>query len=544
MLLLGEGEHLDDAGALIERYRAIGAADAALEEVRRFWIGLTGTLRIETPVQALDRMVNGWLLYQTVSCRLWGRTALYQSGGAYGFRDQLQDSLALTLARPDWTRAQLLLHASHQFVEGDVLHWWHPPGDRGLRTRVVDDLLWLPYCTAHYVRATGDRAVLSEMAPYIRARVLEREEGEAFLAPEPARQFRDLYEHCCHAIDRSLALGAHGLPLFGTGDWNDGMNAVGHEGRGESVWMAFFLYAVLDGFMPLCHLRGDEARARRYQEHQERLRAAIEREAWDGEWYRRGWYDDGTPLGTREGDECRIDAVAQAWATLSGAAPRERAEQALRSVDAHLALEPARMVRLLAPPFDLTRHNPGYIKGYVPGVRENGGQYTHAALWVARAMAESGRADRAAELLEWISPASRATTRADADTYQVEPYVVAADIYAEPPHVGLGGWTWYTGSSGWMYRTVIESLLGVTLEGGDTLILEPRWPRNWDRCRVRLRPPGGRAMVDIEMRASRGEHPRLAEATLDGIDVVVQAGRARIKLPQDAVVHEVVLKLR
>ncbi|MGH7741858.1 MAG: GH36-type glycosyl hydrolase domain-containing protein, partial [Candidatus Eiseniibacteriota bacterium] len=285
VLLLGEGEHVDDAGALLARYRAPGAAEAALAEVRGFWNGLLGTIRIETPVPALDRMVNGWLLYQTVSCRMWGRTALYQSGGAFGFRDQLQDSLALTLARPDWTRAQLLLHAAHQFVEGDVLHWWHPPGDRGLRTRVVDDLLWLPYGTAHYVRVTGDQAVLNEMAPYLKARNLETGEGEAFLKPEAAHQFRDLYEHCCHAIDRSLAVGAHGLPLFGTGDWNDGMNAVGREGRGESVWMGFFLYAVLEAFAPLCRARGDEARARRYQEHQERLRAALDREAWDGEWY-------------------------------------------------------------------------------------------------------------------------------------------------------------------------------------------------------------------------------------------------------------------
>ena len=541
VLLLGEGEHRDDTAALLERYRSPHAAEEALSQVRRFWTGLLGVIRIATPSPALDLMVNGWLLYQTVSCRLWGRTALYQSGGAFGFRDQLQDSLALIPVRPDWTRAQLLLHASHQFMEGDVLHWWHPPGDRGLRTRVVDDRLWLPYGVSLYVRATGDVAVLNEMVPYLRGPVLEPGHDEAFFKPEPAQRFRDLYEHCCHAIDCSLSTGAHQLPLFGTGDWNDGMNAVGREGRGESVWMGFFLYRVLGDFLPLCRLRGDQGRAKRYQEQREQLSTALEREAWDGAWYRRGWYDDGEALGSSASDECQIDALAQAWAALSGAGSRERAQQALESVERRLVSPSARLVRLLAPPFDRTPHNPGYIKGYVPGVRENGGQYTHAAIWVARALAESGQPGRAAERLEWISPVGRSSTRADAEVYQVEPYVLAADVYAEPPHVGLGGWSWYTGSSGWMHRTVIESLLGISIEGGCALAIEPRWPPQWRECRVRYSPPGTRATFEIFMRHSGGQAAGLESASLDGAPLPLEHGRVLVPFPQDAETHEVAL---
>jgi cyclic beta-1,2-glucan synthetase len=541
VLLLGEGDHRDDATMLIERYGLPLAAEEALSQARRFWTALLGVLRIETPVPALDLMVNGWLLYQTVACRLWGRTALYQSGGAFGFRDQLQDSLALIPVRPDWTRAQLLLHASHQFMEGDVLHWWHPPADRGLRTRVVDDRLWLPFSVARYVKGTGDVAVLNEMTPYLRGPVLEAGHDEAFFKPEPAQRFRDLYEHCCHAIDCSLSTGAHELPLFGTGDWNDGMNAVGREGRGESVWMGFFLYQVLGDFLPLCRLRGDLGRAQRYQEQRERLSAALEREAWDGEWYRRGWYDDGTALGSSASDECQIDALAQAWATLTGAGTRERAARALESVERRLVLPEARLVRLLAPPFDRTPQSPGYIKGYVPGVRENGGQYTHAALWVARALAEMGQADRAAERLEWISPVGRSSSRADADAYQVEPYVLAADVYAKPPYVGRGGWTWYTGSSGWMHRTVIESLLGLSLADGCALAIEPHWPSSWPHGRVWFSPPGTRASFSISFRHAGGGNPVLSRATLDGEAISVENGRVRIEFPEDAATHEVEL---
>jgi cyclic beta-1,2-glucan synthetase len=375
------------------------------------------------------------------------------------------------------------------------------------------------------------------MLPYLKAPALEAGHDELLVAPEPAQQFRDLYEHCCHAIDRSMATGEHGLPLFGTGDWNDGMNAVGREGRGESVWMGFFLFAVLGDFLPLCRARGDVPRAARYEEHRERLRTALEREAWDGEWYRRGWYDDGAPLGSAASDECRIDAVAQAWAVLSGAAPRDRALRAMASVESWLISEPERIIRLLTPPFDRTPHDPGYIKGYVPGVRENGGQYTHAAIWVARALADLGDAERAARLMEMLSPVTHALTPADVAVYQVEPYVIAADVYGAPPHVGRGGWTWYTGSGGWMYRTLIESILGVRVEARE-LVIEPRMPASWGRASIHYRPPGTNTSLEIRITASVSGAGAIVAAALDGLKLSAAPGLLRVAIPQDAARHE------
>ncbi len=428
-LLLGEAPSAAEARALVTRYRAAGAIAAALEEVRAFWRTTISAVRVETPSPGLDVMLNGWLVYQNMSCRLWGRSAFYQSGGAFGFRDQLQDSAALVYTRPDLTRAQIVLHAGHQFVEGDVLHWWHPPSDRGTRTRFSDDLVWLPYVTAFYVGATGDASVLDESAPFLTARPLMPGEDEAYLLPSLSGESADVYAHCCRALDRSLTRGAHGLPLMGTGDWNDGMNRVGREGRGESVWLGFFYYLVLGEFIPFCERRGDGARVARYREYREALRAALESAGWDGAWYRRAYYDDGTPLGSAMNDECRIDALAQAWAVISRAAPPERAALAMDAVERELVDEKAGLIRLLTPPFDKTAHDPGYIKGYLPGIRENGGQYTHAALWVVRALAELGRRERAAKLLEMIGPVAH-TTAALLPVYQVEPYVVAADVYA------------------------------------------------------------------------------------------------------------------
>ena len=539
LLLFGEGDHPDEARELLARYRESGAATQALADSRRSWQRLLGTIQVETPVPALDLMVNGWLLYQTVSCRMWGRSALYQSGGAFGFRDQLQDAAALVAVRPDWTRAQILLHAAHQFVEGDVLHWWHPPADRGLRTRFADDLLWLPYVTSHYVRATGDREILAEMVPYLKAGLLAEGQDEALVPAEPAHEFRELYEHCCRAIDRSMATGDHGLPLFGTGDWNDGMNAVGRLGRGESVWMGFFLYAVLGDFLPLCRAQGDQLRAVRYQEHRERLRTALELEAWDGEWYRRGWYDDGAPLGSKDSDECQIDALVQAWAVISGAAARPRTETAMNEVEARLVLEREQLVRLLDPPFDRTVHDPGYIRGYLPGVRENGGQYTHAALWVVRALFEIDRPHRAAKLLEMLSPVSHTASRAAADLYEVEPYVVAADVYGAPPHVGRGGWTWYTGSAGWMFRVVIESLFGMRFDAGNRLLVSPRVPIGWKALRVRYRPPGRGGVLEIDMKSTALRTAVVLSAELDGVALPVEAGEVTINLPEGAGTHQV-----
>jgi cyclic beta-1,2-glucan synthetase len=517
--LLGTADSEPEAAARIAAWRRPRRVEAGLAGARELWSGLVSRLEVATPSPALDLMLNGWLVYQDVACRLWARTAFYQSGGAFGFRDQLQDAASLVLLRPDLTRAQLLLHAAHQFVEGDVLHWWHPPLEAGLRTRFADDLLWLPWFAAYYVAVTGDRAVLSERVPYVTARKLADGEAEAYLKAEPAGTDGELYEHCCRALDRSLARGAHGLPFFGAGDWNDGMNRVGHAGRGESVWMGFFLVRVIEDFVPLCAARGDSERADRYRAHALALREALNADGWDGQWYRRGWYDDGTPLGSQASDECRIDALAQAWAVISGVAPPERAAAALDSLERHLVDDAARIVRLLTPPFVDTPNDPGYIRGYVAGVRENGGQYTHAAVWVVKAMAEAGRRTRAGELLEALLPVNHSLDAAAAGRYKVEPYVVAADVYGAEPHVGRGGWTWYTGSAGWLYRVAVETILGLAVADGATLTLRPRIPDNWDGFRIRYRIDDERT-VEIDVR-----NP---ERRAERVVAVEPAGAARI----------------
>jgi cellobiose phosphorylase len=541
--LLGEGADARAMQALIRDYASLAAIDQAYEEVTAFWQDLVSSIQVTTPAPAIDLMANGWLVYQTLCCRLWARSAFYQSGGAFGFRDQLQDAAALMHLRPELTRAQILLHAGHQFVEGDVLHWWHPPQGRGVRTRFSDDLLWLPLVTADYVRNTGDQGVLDEEVGFLRARELAEGEDEAFLLPEDSGERASLYEHCGRALDRSLTKGAHGLPLMGTGDWNDGMNRVGRLGRGESVWLGFFLYAILGKFIPLCQARKDAARVERYEAYRAHLGATLNATGWDGAWYRRAYYDDGTPLGSAESEECRIDALAQAWAVISGVAPPERAEQCLDALEAELVSEDDRLIRLLAPPFDRTPHDPGYIKGYVPGVRENGGQYTHAALWAVQALAEAGRAARAATLLEMLSPVSHARTAPEVARYRVEPYVVAADVYGAAPHVGRGGWTWYTGSAGWMFRVILETLLGCRREGGESVLIEPRLPPTWPACEVRWRLPGGDASYHILMVNPTGSGGRVIGATLDERPVELRDGAARVPVLRDGGEHRVRLEL-
>ncbi|MGQ0721850.1 MAG: GH36-type glycosyl hydrolase domain-containing protein [Candidatus Eiseniibacteriota bacterium] len=535
----GEASGAERARAMIARFAEPGAARRALAETRAAWETRVGALRVRTPMPSLDVMVNGWLPYQTLACRLWGRTATYQSGGAFGFRDQLQDACAFVSTWPELTRAQLLLHAAHQFVEGDVLHWWHPPDGRGIRTRFADDLLWLPWAAALYARVTGDAAVLDEPARFLRARELRPGEDEAFLRPEDSGTSASLWEHCCRAVDRSLARGVHGLPLFGTGDWNDGMNRVGREGKGESVWMGFFLFAILGDMADLADQRGDAARARGWREHRETLRGALNADGWDGDWYRRGWYDDGSPLGSRQSDECRIDALAQAWAVLSGAAPAERAVRALDAVERHLVSESDGLIRLLTPAFRNTPKDPGYIKGYVPGIRENGGQYTHAALWVVAAMAELRRHDRVAKLLDMIGPVHRSATPEQVARYQVEPYVVTADIYGEAPHVGRGGWTWYTGSAGWMHRVAVEWLLGMRLDGGRELVLDPCVPDEWPEFEISWRVPGGDTRYEIRVVNPSRRARAVVSATLDGVALSVDGRAARIPIRRDGRVHRV-----
>ncbi len=542
-VLLGEADDEVAARELIARYSTGASIDAALSDVRQFWRNALSAVEIDTPSPAMNVMVNGWLPYQDLCCRLWGRSAYYQSGGAFGFRDQLQDAAALVYHLPAMTREQILRHAAAQFVEGDVLHWWHPPEGRGIRTRFSDDLLWLPLVAAEYVATTGDAALWDQPAPFLVGPQLEPGEVERFIAPTLADESATIYEHACRAVDRSLATGVHGLPLMGCGDWNDGMNCVGAGGRGESVWMAFFLDFVIQRMLPVCETRGDRRRAAAYREHQRRLRHAIDVHGWDGAWFRRAYFDDGTPLGSAANGECQIDALVQAWAVLSGVADRDQAEQAIAAAERRLVRDDLALIQLLDPPFDQMAPNPGYIQGYVPGVRENGGQYTHGALWHVRALAELGRGNRAVELLDMLNPIHHARTPEEVAVYQVEPYVVAADVYSQPPHAGRGGWTWYTGSAGWMVRVAVESILGLRIRDGRELILNPSISAAWPSCRVKYRLPSGGGAYEVTIENPDRQEHGVSEATVDDQPAVVEDGVARIPLVADGGVHRVRLRL-
>jgi cyclic beta-1,2-glucan synthetase len=537
VFFLGDAASPEDARATIERFRAADL-DALEADIARFWDETLGAIEVRTPDRAMDLMLNGWLLYQTLACRIWARSAFYQASGAYGFRDQLQDGMALAATRPDLTREHLLRAAARQFVEGDVQHWWLPHSGQGVRTLISDDRPWLAFTVAHYIETTQDLPVLDESIPFVEGAPLEAGEADRFFTPEISGKSATLFEHCALALDRSLALGRHGLPLMGTGDWNDGMNRVGEKGEGESVWLAWFLHAALMDFAPLAQARGEFFRAKTWREHALSLQASLEREAWDGEWYKRAFFDDGAPLGSAANAECRIDSIAQSWSVLSGAATPERAGRAMAALDLQLIRRDDRLALLFTPPFDKAAQDPGYIKGYPPGVRENGGQYTHAATWSAMAFAALGDGDKAGEIFSLLNPITHSRSRADVFRYKVEPYVVCADIYSTAPHVGRGGWTWYTGSAGWLQRAGVESLLGLRFRGA-TLLVDPCIPKAWEQfeATVRYKTAHYQIFVENPHGVSRG----VVFARVDGVEIAERP--LRISLLDDGGRHRVDVKL-
>ncbi|MDW6021014.1 glycosyl transferase [Mesorhizobium sp. BAC0120] len=532
VFVLGQGADLDHVRGLVRDHAEPGSARRSFAAISSRWEDILNAVQVSTPDIGLNFMVNRWLPYQVLACRVWARTGNYQSGGAYGFRDQLQDVMALVHSAPDETRSHILRAAARQFREGDVQHWWHPPSGIGVRTRMTDDLYFLPFVVYHYVTITGDVPLLDVEVPFIESPVLKKDQEEDFNKPKISEETGTVYEHCIRALEHGFRLGRHGLPLMGTGDWNDGMNKVGAEGKGESVWNGWFFLTVLKSFAEISASRGDESRAAWCRERTASLRTALEADAWDGAWYRRAYFDDGTPLGSSQNDECQIDAIPQAWAVISGEANADRASTAMNSVYERLVREKDGLIALFEPPFDKGSLSPGYIKGYVPGIRENGGQYTHAATWVVWAAALLGDGDRAFNLWNLINPISHTSTREQVEHYKVEPYVVTADVYGAPPHTGRGGWSWYTGSASWLYRAALEAILGLRRQDR-TLRFEPCIPASWPGYELNYKY--GSATYRIRFDNSKKVGRGVLSVTVDGI----LSADGSIGLNADGLTHDV-----
>lgn len=530
---LGQSQDQNEIHSLKEKYRDVNQVTKELDKVKEYWDKLLGVIKIKTKDRAIDILVNGWLLYQSLTCRINARTAFYQCGGAYGYRDQLQDTLSFQIAEPEFLRKQILIICGRQFEEGDVQHWWHPPTGVGVRTRITDDLLWLPYAVAVYIRVTGDYSILKETVSYIKGTLLNEDQKEIMFTPEISEKTGSVYEHCKKTIQHTR-FGKHGIPLMGGGDWNDGMNEVGIGGEGESVWLGWFLYAILEDFIPLCYRESDPEYAAQLEHMKENLKTSIEDHCWDGEWYLRAFYDDGTKLGSKENEECSIDSISQSWSIISHAGRRERTLTAMQSARRYLVKEQESISLLLAPPFDKTIKNPGYIKNYYPGIRENGGQYTHAAVWLAIASAIIKDYKLTHNLFSMLNPIHITSNRRDALRYEKEPYVMIADISLCPPYTARGGWSWYTGSAGWMYQGLVFWFLGIRKEA-DSLVIDPATPANFGDYTVRYKYGASEYEIRTE---NRGKGVLSTEAlVVDGKKIL----GSKLKLIDDGKTHQVIV---
>lgn len=532
VFMLGAAENHEEAAELSDKYKTVDQALRTLDEVCSFWQDKLEAVNVRTPDTAMNIMLNGWLKYQVVSCRLFARSGFYQAGGAFGFRDQLQDILSVAATWPTLARTQIMKHAAHQFEEGDVLHWWHEPTGKGTRTRISDDFLWLPYVTAEYITITGDFDILSDQATYLQDEPLKDHEMDRYCQPGISAESYPLYDHCMRALKNALRFGEHKLPLIKGGDWNDGMNNVGSAGKGESVWLGWFLFSTLQKFIPLCREMGDGDAADEFTAIANDLKESIDRYAWDGNWYVRAFFDDGTPVGSATNAECKMDSLAQSWSVLSGAGDSEKSTKAMLSLENYLIMEKEGLIKLLTPPFNGGGLNPGYIRGYLPGVRENGGQYTHAAAWTVSAFAKLGDGNKAYHYFRMLNPINHSDTEKESWIYKVEPYVMAADVYSEYPHIGRGGWTWYTGSAGWMYKAGLESILGFYKQG-DRLLFDPRIPEIWEEYFISYKYL--ETLYEIKVENPQGLSKGVLEVY---VDRALQEDHY-VKLANDGLIHEV-----